>query len=77
MTKVTIYKGKLSEIINQMKEDMKMEKIWLVVKNKSKGFTYTKYFETEFEKDTYKRRILHVPYLLIIEDSSDINWNYN
>lgn len=53
-----------------------MTKIWLVVKNKSKGFTYTKYFETEYEKDKYKRRIMHVPYLLIIEDSSDINWNY-
>lgn len=28
-----------------------MKKIWLVIKNKTKGYTFTKYFETEFEKD--------------------------
>ena len=54
-----------------------MVKIWLVIKNTKKGFTYTKYFETEFEKDKYKRKVEHVPYLRIVEDSTDINWNYN
>ena len=54
-----------------------MVKIWLVIKNTKKGFTYTKYFETEFEKDKYKKKVKHVPYLRIVEDSTDINWNYN
>lgn len=51
-------------------------KIWLVIKNKSKNFTFTKYFETEAEKDKFKRKVKHIPYLMIIEDSTDINWNY-
>ena len=49
-----------------------MQKIWLTIKNIVKGFTFTKYFETEFEKDKYKRKIQHVPYLRIVEDSTDI-----
>lgn len=54
---------------------MKMKtKIWLVIRNTEKNFTFTKYFETEFEKDKYKRKIKFVPSLFVIEDSSDINW---
>ena len=49
-------------------------KIWLVIKNIKKKFQYVKYFETEWEKDKYKRKIKHIPDLLIIEDSTDINW---
>lgn len=49
-----------------------MQKIWLVIRNKKKNFTYYKYFDTEFEKDKYKRRVQHVPWLLVIEDSTDI-----
>ena len=52
-------------------------KIWLVIKNTKKKFTFTKYFETEFEKDKYKRKVKYIPDLMIIEDSTDINWNYN
>lgn len=54
-----------------------MEKIWLVIRNKKDNYTYTKYFETEWEKDKYKRKIYHIPYLYVIEDSTDINWNYS
>lgn len=53
-----------------------MKKIWLVIKNKTKGYIFTKYFETEYEKDKFKRKVRHIPYLIIIEDSTDINWNY-
>lgn len=52
-------------------------KIWLVIKNTKKHFQFTKYFETEFEKDKYKRKVKHIPDLIIIEDSTDINWNYS
>ena len=53
-----------------------MEKIWLVIKNTKKNFTFTKYFETEFEKDKFKRKIKYIKDWLLIEDSTDINWNY-
>lgn len=49
-----------------------METIWLVIKNKTKGFIFTKYFETEFEKDKYKRKIKYIKDWILIEDSSDI-----
>lgn len=55
----------------------KKTNIWLVIKNKEKGFTFTKYFETEAEKDRYKRRLPFIPYFILIEDSSEINWNYS
>lgn len=51
-----------------------MEKIWLVIMNTKKNFTYTKYFETEMEKDKYRRKIKYIPYLYLIEDSTDINY---
>lgn len=49
-----------------------MNKIWLVIKNIDKGYTFTKYFESEFEKDKFKRKVKHISSLLIIEDSTDI-----
>lgn len=54
-----------------------MEKIWLVIRNKKINKTYWKYFETEWEKDKYKRKVEHIPYLFIIEDSTDIYWDYS
>ena len=53
----------------------KKTKIWLTIKNIEKNFTFTKYFETEFEKDKYKRKVKFVPCWRLIEDSTDINWN--
>lgn len=52
-------------------------KIWLVLYNTEKKFTFTKYFETEYEKDKFKKKIKYIPYLILIEDSTDINWNYS
>lgn len=54
-----------------------MNKIYLYIMNTQKKYTYFKYFETEYEKDKYKRRIHYIPYLYVIEDSSDMNWNYS
>ena len=53
----------------------KKTKIWLTIKNIEKNFTFTKYFETEFEKDKYKRKIKFIPSWRLVEDSTDINWN--
>ena len=53
----------------------KKTKIWLTIKNIEKNFTFTKYFETEFEKDKYKRKIKFISDWRLVEDSTDINWN--
>ena len=55
----------------------KKTKIWLTIKNIDKGFTFTKYFETEYEKDKFKRKVKFVPCWRLVEDSTDINWNNN
>ena len=52
-------------------------KIYLVIYIKSKKKQIIKYFETEYEKDKYKRRLPFIPDFILIEDSSDINWNYS
>lgn len=58
-----------------MKEKRKKTNIWLTIKNVDKGFTFTKYFETEYEKDKFKRKVKFVPCWRLVEDSTDINWN--
>lgn len=55
----------------------KKTNIWLTIKNIEKGFTFVKYFETEAEKDKYKRKVKFVPCWHLVEDSTDINWNNN
>ena len=52
-----------------------MNKIWLVLKNTKTRQTFFKYFETEFEKDKYKRKIKYIKAWRLVEDSTDINWN--
>lgn len=48
--------------------------IYLYIMNTEKKFSFFKYFDTEFEKDKYKRKLKHIPYLMLLEDSSDMNW---
>lgn len=57
---------------------MKQKKtnIWLTIKNIEKGFTFTKYFETEFEKDNFKKRIRFIKCWRLVEDSSDIYYGF-
>lgn len=55
----------------------KKSNIWLVIKNVEKNFTFTKYFETEWEKDKYKRKIKYVKEWRLVEDSTDINFNHS
>lgn len=54
-----------------------MDKIYLVIYSKKLKRTFTKYFETEWEKDKYKRKIRFICDWILIEDSTDINWNYS
>ena len=53
-----------------------MNKIYLYLMNTETKRRWYKYFETEYVKDKYKRKVCHIKNLLIIEDSSDMNWNY-
>ena len=52
-----------------------MNKIYLYLRNTEKNYTFFKYFDTEYEKDKFKRKVKYIPYLWIIEDSSDMNWS--
>lgn len=58
---------------------MKQKKtnIWLTIKNIEKGFTFTKYFDTEFQKDKFKRKIKFIKSWRLVEDSTDIYYNYD
>lgn len=58
-------------------EVINMNKIYLVIYIKSKKKQIIKYFESEYEKDKYKRRLPFIKDFILIEDSSDINWNYS
>ena len=49
-----------------------MSKIYLIIYNKPMRFQFIKYFETEKEKNKYKRKIKFVKDLFIVEDSCDI-----
>lgn len=47
-------------------------KIYLVLYNISKKYKFIKYFESEFEKDKFKRKLKYSTKILLIEDSTDI-----
>ena len=49
-----------------------MNKIYLVICNKENKKSFIKYFDTEFEKDKFKRKLKYSKKLHVIEDSSDI-----
>lgn len=53
-----------------------MNKIYLVLFNIKTKKTFNKYFETEFEKDKFKRKLKYSKRLFVIEDSSDIHYTY-
>lgn len=49
-----------------------MNKIYLVLYNRETHKQFYKYFDTEFEKDKFKRKLKFSKKILVIEDSSDI-----
>lgn len=54
-----------------------MNKIYLYLRNTEKNYSFFKYFDTEYEKDKFKEKLKYMPYLMLIEDSTDINFNYS
>ena len=46
--------------------------LYLVLYNKEKRYTYTKYFDTEYQMDKFIRRMYYFKNLILIEDSRDI-----
>ena len=52
-----------------------MNKIYLVIYNRENKTRFIKYFETEFEKDKFKRKLYYSKKLFVIEDSCDICYN--
>ena len=51
-----------------------MNKIYLLIYSKPRKQQFFKYFDSIREKEKYKRKIKYVKDLLIIEDSTDINF---
>lgn len=54
-----------------------MGKIWVVLYNKETKRYFTRYFDTLDEKEKYLRRMKYflLRNLILIEDSTDINYN--
>lgn len=54
-----------------------MNKIWVVLYNKETKRYFTRYFDTTSEKEKYLRKMKYFlsRNLILIEDSSDINYN--
>lgn len=66
---INMYGGRSNGKINQLRTG-----IYLYIRHIEKHFSFFKYFNTEFEKDKFKRKLKYIPYLELIEDSSDMNW---
>ena len=50
---------------------MKKTKIFLVLFNRETKKQFTKYFDTEFEKDKFKRKLKFSKRIFVVEDSTD------
>lgn len=53
-----------------------MRKLYLLVINLDTHKQFFKYFETEWEMDKFKRKLKYSKKLMIIEDSRELNLNY-
>ncbi len=54
-----------------------MNKLYLLIMDLRTNKQFFKYFETEYEMDKFKRRIKYSNKLMIIEDSRELNMNYD
>lgn len=52
-------------------------KYYLLIMDLRTNKQFFKYFETEYEMDKFKRRIKYSEKLMIIEDSRELNLNYD
>ena len=54
-----------------------MKKLYLLVINLDTHKQFFKYFETEWEMDKFKMKLKYSKKLMIIEDSRDLELNYD
>ena len=54
---------------------MKKDKIYLILLDKRNNKSFIKYFDTEFNKEKFKRKLYYSKRLLILKDSTKEN-NY-
>lgn len=52
-------------------------KYYLLIMDLSTNKQFFKYFDVEYEMDKFKRRIKYSNKLMIIEDSRELNMNYD
>lgn len=52
-------------------------KLYLLLQIIETGKQFFKYFETEYEMDKFKRKIKYSNKLMLIEDSRELNLNYD
>ena len=53
------------------------KKIYLLLYDRVNKRQFFKYFDTEYEKDKFKRKLYYSKKLMVIEDSTDIDYeNY-
>ena len=52
-------------------------KLYLLLQIIETGKQFFKYFETEYEMDKFKRKIKYSTKLMLIEDSRELNLNYD
>lgn len=48
--------------------------LYLVLMNRETKKQFTKYFDTEYEMDKFKRKLKYSTKIFIIEDSRDLNF---
>lgn len=53
-----------------------MKKLYLLVINLDTHKQFFKYFDTEWEMDKFKRKLKYSKKLMIVEDSRELNLNY-
>ena len=51
-------------------------KLYLLLQVIDSGKQFFKYFETEFEMDKFKRKLKYSNKIMLIEDSRELNLNY-
>ena len=54
-----------------------MKKLYLLVINLDTKKQFFKYFDTEWEMDKFKRKLKYSKKLMVIEDSRDLEMNYD
>lgn len=53
-----------------------MKKLYLLVINLDTHKQFFKYFDTEWEMDKFKRKLKYSKKLMVVEDSRELNLNY-